>query len=488
MKLFVFFIQQHKLPTYVNQIHGINLKWEYNKHRRRKMDDNVRKSIGLKKFSIISPVLNGQVKSNKEYFRETAAEPVDMPFYGMRKYSVKTLESWLYEYNRSGIDGLIRSYRNDKGKSRKISDKLGEKIAEYRKAKPKLSVAMLYEKLISEGFIDPLNVSRPTLYRYIEDLSLTGKLDSSNDKPEILRFSHEHVGDLWQGDLLYGPIITVGRKRLQTYLHLFLDDCSRYPVYTQFYFTQNFESLRHCFKEAVLRRGIPKLVYTDNAKIYRSQQFGYICASLGCTLVHSQPFDPKGRGKVERMFRTVRLRFLSALEQEDLKDLETLNRKYFKWLEEDYLKKVHGSLNGKTPHDVLVSQASKLRLVSDVDCIPESFLLRITRKVQNDATFPVFNVLYETDMKFSGRRIEIRYEPEWLSDINRKLPVYLEGKKVGEAKVVRFHDNAHAKRKLKNKSNKTKTVNDNSVRVINEDEYVQYENTISYYDAMKEEQ
>jgi len=80
---------------------------------------------------------------------------------------------------------------------------------------------------------------------------------------------------------------------------MFIDDASRYPVYSQFYLSQNFETLRHCFKEAVLRRGIPRLVYTDNGKIYRSQQFEYICASLGATLLHSQPFEPQGRGYVK---------------------------------------------------------------------------------------------------------------------------------------------------------------------------------------------
>ena len=71
-----------------------------------------------------------------------------------------------------------------------------------------------------------------------------------------MRFSHEHVGDLWQGDVMYGPYITIGKKKVQTYLHLFIDDASRYLVHAQFYLSQNFETLRYCFKEAVLRRVI----------------------------------------------------------------------------------------------------------------------------------------------------------------------------------------------------------------------------------------
>jgi putative transposase len=40
-------------------------------------------------------------------------------------------------------------------------------------------------------------------------------------------------------------------------------------------------------------------MYTDNGKIYRSQQFEWMCARLGCLLVHSKPFVPKGRGYVK---------------------------------------------------------------------------------------------------------------------------------------------------------------------------------------------
>ena len=47
------------------------------------MDDKTRKAIGLKKFSIIGPVLNGQVPNNAEYFRQVASSPIDMPHYAL---------------------------------------------------------------------------------------------------------------------------------------------------------------------------------------------------------------------------------------------------------------------------------------------------------------------------------------------------------------------------------------------------------------------
>jgi transposase InsO family protein len=412
------------------------------------MNDKEQHAVGLKKFSLISPVINGQEGNASEYFRRLAAEPVVISGSEARRYSEKTFAKWLYDYRRYGFDSLVKSHRSDKGARRKISAEAGEAIAQARIENPKMPVTVLYEQLISNGVIDPLEVSRPTVYRYIEDLTLSGELSKSSESKEIRRFSHEKVNEMWQSDLLYGPILNISKKKVQTYLHAILDDCSRYPMWSQFYDVQNFESFRHCFREAVQRRGAPLIQYTDNAKIYRSQQFEFICASLGCTLIHSQPFVPRGRGKVERFFRTVRMRFLSTLDTNKINSINELNTQYFKWLEEDYKRKSHSALNGLSPHDVLMSQVENLKIFTDTRMLDEAFLYRVSRKVQHDATIQLDNILYETEPCYAGKRLEIRYLPEWVGDNQKKLPLYFDGKKIGDAWMVRFHDNARAKRKF----------------------------------------
>ena len=413
------------------------------------MDEKERQAVALKKFSLISPVLNGQEASAADYFRRLSAEPVQMPGgIGERRYSEKTYATWLYEYRRYGFDALLQAPRSDKGKHRKINAETGAQIVYARKNSPSMPVTVLYEKLVGEGIIDPLAISRSSVYRYVEDMNLSGAFTESSEEKDIRRFSYEKVGELFQVDLMYGALIKDKGKRVRSYLHAFVDDCSRYPVWSQFYTSQNFDTLRHCFKEAVLRRGAPRLVYSDNAKIYRSQQFEFICASLGCSLIHSQPYVPNGRGKVERFFRTVRMRFLSTIDEDKIDGLDMLNSLYFKWLEEDYIRKAHSELDGLSPHDVLMSQIDNLKLPADRGLIDEIFLHRVSRKVQHDATIQIDNILYETEPCFAGKRMDVRYDPEWLGDENKKLPVYFDGKKSGEAWMVRFHDNAHAKRKF----------------------------------------
>lgn len=284
------------------------------------------------------------------------------------------------------------------------------------------------------------------MYRFLKNKSVKKELHN-DDANEMRRFSHMFPGELWQTDVMYGPYIKRSKKSEQTFLFAYIDDATRLITHGQFYFSQSFESLRNSFKEAVLKRGIPRLVYTDNGKIYHSQQFEWMCASLGCTLIHSKPFVPNGRGKIERFFNTVRTRFLSNLDISQIKSIEELNSRFSKWLNEDYQKKPHSGLNGLSPLDSFMFNISKVNLPDDPSSLKEKFYMRVKRKVNHDATLSIDNMIYETDSSFSNLSIEIRYEPEWIGNCSYPLLIYKDDKKIGEARLVNFHDNSHRRRK-----------------------------------------
>jgi hypothetical protein len=402
------------------------------------LDEKAREAIALKRFSLISPVLNGQVKNQKEYFDALSDKPIEIPYLGMRRYTPKTLRGWLYQYLRGGIEALKPGYRSDRGKYRKINFELSEKIKQKKLEHPEMPNKLLYETLIGEGIISPDKVSLSTFYRFLKNIPVKS-LDKEKEG-KTKRFSHEFINELWQTDVMYGPYIKEGKTKRQTYLIAYIDDASRLCTYARFYYTQNFLALRDSFKEAVLRRGIPKMLYTDNGKIYRSTQFEYICASLGTSLIHAEPFSPHSKGKIERFFHTVRMRFLSTIDPTSIKSIDELNMMFFKWLEDDYNRKEHSSI-GMSPLDFFMSQISRVNMCGDIDMLNECFLIRVNRKVNKDATLKVENILYETEEKFKGMRLEVRYDPQWLKD-NTPLLLFHEGKKVGEAYKVNFHENA----------------------------------------------
>ena len=407
------------------------------------MDEKKREEIALKRFALISPVVNGFEQNAAAYFRSVCDQPIDMPHYGVREYSPKTLRRWMNDYNRHGFDALKPGFRSDRGKSRKMTPQLEQAILEKVEAFPRMKGSVIYDQLVKEGKLSSADLSRSTFYRYLANQPALKDMGEDEGK-ETKRFAYKFINELWQADVMYGPRIRDGRRKRETYLICFLDDASRLIPYSGFAFKQDFLTLRYFLKEAVQRRGRPKMLYTDNAKIYRTQQLALICAGFGCSVVHARPYHAAGKGKQERFFRTVRTRFLSTIDAENT-TLEDLNERYWRWLEEDYHRKKHSSL-GKTPLEFWMEQSDRIEHIGDPAVVDALFLLRITRKVRSNAALQVNNVIYETDYSLAGSRVEVRYEPDWIGQPHRKLPLYADGIHVGDASFVQLHDNAVKRR------------------------------------------
>jgi len=45
------------------------------------LDDDARNAIALRKFSLISPILNGQVNNRWEYYVQISSNPIEMPLW-----------------------------------------------------------------------------------------------------------------------------------------------------------------------------------------------------------------------------------------------------------------------------------------------------------------------------------------------------------------------------------------------------------------------
>ncbi|MFZ3580487.1 DDE-type integrase/transposase/recombinase, partial [Virgibacillus sp. DJP39] len=263
--------------------------------------------------------------------------------------------------------------------------------------------------------------------------------NSFSSSPERKRFAHEKVNVLWQADLSHGPYIKINGKPKKTFLIAFIDDCSRLVPYGQFFTSEKFDGLRVVTKEALVRRGKPTIIYADNGKIYRSETLQYACAQLGITLAHTQPYDPQAKGKIERIFKTIQTRFYPLLQADPVDSLEALNERFWRWLEEDYHRRVHASLDGKTPHEVYQSQLDQLTFLEDPAKLETIFLKREQRKVKLDGTITLNKRLYEVPSQFIGDKIDVRLD-------EHGVYIFEDDKKVADAIPVSMNDNAHVKR------------------------------------------
>ena len=60
--------------------------------------------------------------------------------------------------------------------------------------------------------------------------------------------------------------------------------------------------------------GIPSVLYTDHGSDFTSQHIEQVCVDLKIQLIFSQIGEPRGRGRIERFFRTLNQMLISELE------------------------------------------------------------------------------------------------------------------------------------------------------------------------------
>lgn len=88
-------------------------------------------------------------------------------------------------------------------------------------------------------------------------------------------------------------------------------------------------ALRECCS-----RNLPIKIIVDNGAAYRAATLQGVCARFGIHLIFCRPYEPEGKGKLERWHRTFRDQFLSELDERRIADLDDLNARLWAWIEQ----------------------------------------------------------------------------------------------------------------------------------------------------------
>jgi len=214
-------------------------------------------------------------------------------------------------------------------------------------------------------------------------------------------------------DFATGPALREpGGKALATPLCVILDDHSRLVVHAAYHEKADTAAFHHNLKQAVLRRGLPHKLYTDQGKPFVSHHTRVVCANLGIRLLHAKPYHAWSKGKVERLIRTVQQDFEATLrlEGQSVHSLEELNAALSRWIETRYHLRVHSS-TGMSPHQRFAGGPHALRHLEDPDGIDPLFYARAERVVRKDGTVTLGKTLYEVPLSLRALQVELRYDP-----------------------------------------------------------------------------
>ena len=196
----------------------------------------------------------------------------------------------------------------------------GLNLIQLRREMPDATVPVLIRIMKERGLSAPgKDLKSTTVYRFLHNQNLMKPPEDQNQ--DRRKFEAELPNDIWQLDVMHGPMVTVGERKRKSYLIAFIDDHSRLIPYARFYLSEKLASFLDVFEKALLKRGLPRKLYVDNGAANRSRHLEHITASLGIALIHTRPYKPQGKGKIERFFRTVRMQFLAEVNRMRLDEL-----------------------------------------------------------------------------------------------------------------------------------------------------------------------
>jgi transposase InsO family protein len=404
-----------------------------------------KEQLALFWYRVLAPLLDPDLDRTERSRRiqEILAKEWAFPDGKRRRISRATLFRKLQLHRDLGFKALKKADRSDKGQSRVIEPAVFQKAADLRIEQPRRTTRRVVELTEKALGLAPGSIKRSTLARWFQEKHLTRADLADETATGFTPFAYQHINQLWMSDVMDGfpiPDPSDPHRLRMTYLFSFLDDASRVISHGEFYFDEKLPRLENTLKKAVARRGIPKMLYLDNGKIYHATQFELIAAELGIQkLIYTEPYRPEGHGKIEKWHGFVRGDFLDEARRKGPRSLDELNRWFWAWLEIAYHHKIHDSL-GEPPIAFWMRQVERIRY-PDPDALETIFLWREHRSVSKIHTFSLCGNEFEVTPDLAGQVVEVRFNP---FDLSRVL-VYRDGVFLLRARTVSLPQPIHPK-------------------------------------------
>jgi transposase len=246
----------------------------------------------------------------------------------------------LSRYKAEGDAGLVHRLRGRASNRQPPIDQREAVLLLYREQYADYGPTLAAECLAKD---DKIPVSVSTLRRW---LGKAGLLERRRKRSPHRRRRprRERRGDLVQMDGSHHDWFE-GRREWAV-LMVMIDDATG-SVMARFYENESWASASDIFQWYVLRHGLPRALYVDQAGIYRPDheatgselldktpaetQFGRAMRELDVELILAK--SPQAKGRVERMNGTLQDRLVKALRRKTISDMQEANR----YLEEEFL-------------------------------------------------------------------------------------------------------------------------------------------------------
>jgi transposase InsO family protein len=232
------------------------------------------------------------------------------------------------------------------------------------------------------------------------------------EEREVRSYEAAHVNALWHLDFHHcrRKVLTASGERVVPLLLGVLDDRSRLCCHAQWYLAETAEYLVHGLCQAILKRGLPRALLTDNGAAMLAGETTEGLARLGVVHHTTLPHSPYQNGKQENFWTQIEGRLMAMLEGVAELDLPLLNRCTQAWVEMEYHRRLHGE-TGQTPIERFLAGPELTRVAPASNDLGQAFTASARRvQRQSDGTLSLRGVRYEVPNRYRHlRRLQLRY-------------------------------------------------------------------------------
>jgi putative transposase len=320
------------------------------------------------RFSVVGPLLaappaRGELASElsrlaaKLWRHPKSGEPV--------RFARSTIERWYYAARaepRDPVGVLRRRVRKDAGQARGVSLDLAQVIRAQYREHPSWSYQLHADNLRVVVRQRPELGEIPsyaTIRRWMKANGLLRKRrrprpaspGEARAEARVLEFETrsyeaEYVHALWHLDFHAGrrKVLTPQGHWVTPHLLGVLDDRSRLACHLQWYLSESAETLVHGLSQAILKRGRPRSLLSDNGSAMLAAETTQGLLELGIHHRTTLAYSPHQNGKQEVLWAQVEGRLLPMLEGAQDLTLDFLNEATQAWIELEYNRALHSEL------------------------------------------------------------------------------------------------------------------------------------------------
>jgi len=378
---------------------------------------------GRFRLQVIGPLLASPAASGElqEKIRELSERVYRHPLHQEMSLVLgfSTIERWYYQAKDAAdpIIALSRKTRSDAGRREALSESLFSVLAAQYNAHPRWTVQLHYDNLAAEVAEKPQLGALPSyqsVRRRMREKGWLRRCEPANptegqrraarrrEHREIRGYEASHVHALWHLDFHQGSLKVLddeGRWHTPVICAV-LDDRSRVCCHLQWYLAENAQNLAHALMQAMLKRGLPRALMTDNGAAMLAEETREGLARLGVIHETTLPYSAYQNGKQEVFWVQLEGRLLELLRGATPLRLDFLNNTTQAWVEQDYHRRPHSEI-GCPPMERLLADAEVSRPAPDMDALNLAFTRQVTRtQRKSDATVTVDGVRFEVPSRF----------------------------------------------------------------------------------------